>query len=230
MALTEETELLNPNKKFYTLSDMVTISIKRWQLSDSKSSKKAIRETIYRDLKDQGVWEQDIRYPKGKRAVHYFDSATTSETLFVRLDNYFKNSKMRSAKKPEPQPADTLDENGNINIIGMTVKEFRKNIAIRRNDLYRCMILFKGCKSSDFHRPTIIINYCSHGKVISKSAISAFDVNLTLYDDMYICGDLGGVSMVHNYHIAVCDSKDAVFAENTMLKALKNKKEKKHEE
>ncbi|MCR5282706.1 MAG: hypothetical protein K6E18_05000, partial [Lachnospiraceae bacterium] len=73
----------------YSISEMVEKATAYYALDPSKASKRATRETIVRDLKKQGVWEQNVQVVGEKRGVHYFDLATMTNTLYVRLEEYF---------------------------------------------------------------------------------------------------------------------------------------------
>ena len=73
----------------YTVVQMVDYATNLYELDPTKSSKRATREAIVRDLKAQGVWDKNVQV-NGTKTFHFIDQATAIDTIHVRLLKYFK--------------------------------------------------------------------------------------------------------------------------------------------
>ena len=78
-------------KDYLTISQMVDTAIGHYGIEPTKANKRAVRETMVRELKkDMDSWNSHTEYPKGKKPVQYYDPATVSKIIYTDLADYFK--------------------------------------------------------------------------------------------------------------------------------------------
>ena len=78
-------------KDALTITQMVDIAIGYYGIEPTKANKRAVRETMARELKkDMESWKAHTEYPKGKKPVQYYDPATASKVIYTDMAEYFK--------------------------------------------------------------------------------------------------------------------------------------------